>query len=44
MLAEPSPKFVRRYAEIYEQQVQAIRRWAADVREGEFPSDEETYH
>lgn len=43
MLAEPSPKFVRRYAEIYEQQVQAIRRWAADVREGVFPSDEETY-
>jgi len=38
------PKFVRRYARIYEQQVEAIRRWAADVRERDFPGDDETYH
>jgi 3-methyl-2-oxobutanoate hydroxymethyltransferase len=40
----PSPKFVRRYADIYERQVDAIRRWADDIRGGSFPSDEETYH
>lgn len=44
MLAQPSPKFVRRYAEIYGQQVEAIRRWADDVRERAFPADGETYH
>jgi 3-methyl-2-oxobutanoate hydroxymethyltransferase len=43
MLAEPSPSFVRRYAEIREQQVAAIRRWAEDVRERRFPSGAETY-
>jgi ketopantoate hydroxymethyltransferase len=34
---------VRRYAAVYEQQVQAIRRWTHDVREREFPSEPETY-
>jgi len=43
MLPGPSPKFVRRYAEIRELQVDAIRRWAGDVRSNAFPSDEETY-
>lgn len=40
----PQPRFVRRYAEIFEQQVQAIGRWVGDVQSGAFPSDEETYH
>jgi len=44
LLPQASPKFVRRYAEQYEQQVEAIRRWAADVRDGEFPADKECYH
>jgi 3-methyl-2-oxobutanoate hydroxymethyltransferase len=38
------PKFVRRYAELFEQQAEAIRRWAEDVREGSFPGESETYH
>jgi 3-methyl-2-oxobutanoate hydroxymethyltransferase len=43
MTADASPKFVRRYAETRELQVEAIRRWANDVREKAFPSREETY-
>ena len=43
MLPEKSPKFVRRYANVFEQQVEAIRRWSSDVREGQFPGDRETY-
>lgn len=43
MLPGGSPKFVRRYAEIREQQVAAIREWARDVREHRFPSEDETY-
>ncbi|HKQ62264.1 MAG TPA: 3-methyl-2-oxobutanoate hydroxymethyltransferase [Candidatus Polarisedimenticolaceae bacterium] len=39
----PSPKFVRRYAEIWKQQVTAIERWTADVRAGSFPGVAETY-
>ena len=39
----PTPRFVRRYAELFEVQVEAIRRFAADVRGRAFPSDEETY-
>ena len=43
MSAGKSPKFVRRYAEIREQQIEAVRRFAGDVRERVFPGDEETY-
>lgn len=42
-LPGPVPKFVRRYADIHASQVEAIRRWASDVRDGSFPSDEESY-
>lgn len=44
LLPQESPKFVRRYAEQHEQQIEAIRRWVADVRGGEFPADKECYH
>jgi 3-methyl-2-oxobutanoate hydroxymethyltransferase len=44
LLPQPSPKFVRRYAQHHEEQAAAIRRWAGDVREGAFPSDRESYH
>jgi len=37
------PRFVRRYAEVHRLQVEAIERWARDVRSGSFPSDLETY-
>lgn len=37
------PKFVRQYAKLLEAQVEAIERWAKDVRERAFPGDDETY-
>lgn len=37
------PRFVRRYLRGREEQVEAVRRWADDVRTGRFPSVEETY-
>jgi len=43
MSPEKSPKFVRRYAEIRELQVEAVRRFAGDVRERAFPGEDETY-
>jgi 3-methyl-2-oxobutanoate hydroxymethyltransferase len=36
-------KFVRRYAAGHDEFVAAVRRWAEDVRSGEFPSGEEGY-
>jgi len=44
LLPQAPPKFVRRYADQHAQQVEAIRRWTADVRERTFPADEECYH
>ncbi|MHC4993094.1 MAG: 3-methyl-2-oxobutanoate hydroxymethyltransferase [Planctomycetota bacterium] len=44
MLPDPSPKFVRRYAEVFESQVESIKRWSTDVRDRTFPADGETYH
>jgi len=38
------PKFVRRYANLKADGVEAITAWAADVRSGAFPSAEESYH
>ena len=43
MLPGNSPKFVRRYAEIRRQQIEAIERWAADVRDKAVPAAAETY-
>jgi len=40
----PTPKFVRRYADLSGVAVEAVRAWADDVRAGTFPSDAETYH
>jgi len=39
----PSPRFVRRYAELGEAGRSAIARWREDVRSGAFPSEQETY-
>jgi 3-methyl-2-oxobutanoate hydroxymethyltransferase len=36
-------RFVRRYASMHETQVDAVRRWAADVRAGRYPSKAESY-
>lgn len=40
---DPVPKFVRRYLDGFEQQVGAVRRFCAEVREGQFPGDPESY-
>lgn len=39
-----APKFVRRYADQGADAVDAIGRFVADVRGGDFPGPEETYH
>ena len=38
-----SPRFVRRYAELGHEARRALSAFAADVREGRFPSSEESY-
>src|SRR5579871_3971427 len=40
---ELRPRFVRRYADLRSQAVEALRAYAADVRNHGFPSDEESY-
>jgi 3-methyl-2-oxobutanoate hydroxymethyltransferase len=37
------PKFVRRYASLREASIDALRRYAADVRSGDFPGPTESY-
>ena len=39
-----APKFVRRYAELGDAAADSVRRFAADVRAGAFPSQAECYH
>lgn len=39
-----APKFVRRYADLGSASVNALARFAADVRAGAFPSEAESYH
>jgi 3-methyl-2-oxobutanoate hydroxymethyltransferase len=39
-----APKFVRRYAELKAESVGALEAFAADVRSGAFPADDESYH
>jgi len=43
LLPGPVPRFVRRYADLHAAQVDAMRRFAEDVRAGRFPQDGETY-
>jgi 3-methyl-2-oxobutanoate hydroxymethyltransferase len=38
------PKFVRRYADVKGVSIDAVTRFVEDVREGRFPSSDETYH
>ena len=37
-------KFVRQYANLADVAVEALERFFADIRSGEFPGEEETYH
>ena len=39
-----APKFVRRYASLKADAVDALRAFASDVRSGSFPSADESYH
>ena len=39
-----APKFVRRYAQLGDDATEALRRFAADVRSGAFPTSAESYH
>jgi 3-methyl-2-oxobutanoate hydroxymethyltransferase len=39
-----APKFVRRYAELGEAAREALTAFAADVREGRFPNEDESFH
>lgn len=39
-----APKFVRRYAQLGEAAIEAVSHYVADVRDGSFPSDAESYH
>jgi 3-methyl-2-oxobutanoate hydroxymethyltransferase len=38
------PRFVKAYANLHEQAVDAVKRYAAEVRSGAYPSDEHSYH
>ena len=38
------PKFVRQYADLGSAATEALTQFVADVREGSFPSSDETYH
>ena len=42
--AEYLPKFVRQYAHLADDAVDAIKRWFDDIDAGAFPAEEETYH
>ena len=39
-----TPKFVRRYASLEETATLAVAQFVSDVRDGRYPSSEETYH
>lgn len=40
----PPARFVRRYADLDRVVTEAVARFCADVRAGDFPTDEESYH
>jgi 3-methyl-2-oxobutanoate hydroxymethyltransferase len=41
---DPMPKFVRSYADLGRQAIEAARAYASDVRDGAFPDDAHSYH
>jgi 3-methyl-2-oxobutanoate hydroxymethyltransferase len=43
MYEGPTPRFVKRYADLSETIGDAVARYAAEVRAGAFPEDEHTY-
>jgi 3-methyl-2-oxobutanoate hydroxymethyltransferase len=43
-LSEFTPKFVKRYAETGKAMTSAVKQYAAEVRDGSFPSQEHVYY
>ncbi len=41
---EKVPKFVRKYANLFDEAVAALHAYVTDVQSGAFPTDDETYH
>lgn len=44
LLSQPMPKFVRQYAHLREECIEAIKRFKEDVEGGRFPGKDESYH
>ncbi|MBI5039266.1 MAG: 3-methyl-2-oxobutanoate hydroxymethyltransferase [Nitrospirae bacterium] len=44
LLPQPMPKFVKQYAPLRDQCIEAIKRFKEDVEHGRFPGKEESYH
>jgi 3-methyl-2-oxobutanoate hydroxymethyltransferase len=44
LFTEFTPKFVRRYADLRTQALEAVRRYKEEVELGKFPSEDESYH
>lgn len=44
LFTEFTPKFVRRYADLRTQALEAIQRYKEEVELGKFPSEDESYH
>jgi 3-methyl-2-oxobutanoate hydroxymethyltransferase len=40
---EFSPRFLRKYANLYEQMMVAFQQYIADVKSGDFPNQHEQY-
>lgn len=40
---EFSPRFLRRYLNLFDEMTEAVGRYAADVKSGDFPNEKEQY-
>lgn len=43
MTQEFSPRFLRRYLDLYTEMTQAFRQYSQDVKSGDFPNENEQY-
>ena len=42
--SRPTPKFVKKYANVAEIEVAAFKEYVQDVKTGKFPTDDHVYH